>query len=81
MGILSFIVIVATEQSKHNIVPNKFIENLNIVSLLQLSSLLSDIGLNIREAHVFSTLDGYSLDVFVVDGWHTEVSHFCLSSL
>ncbi|KAL8515115.1 hypothetical protein ACS0TY_013997 [Phlomoides rotata] len=40
--------------------------------LSQLSSLLSDIGLNIREAHVFSTLDGYSLDVFVVDGWHTE---------
>ncbi|KAK4390955.1 Serine/threonine-protein kinase STY46 [Sesamum angolense] len=37
-----------------------------------LSALLSDIGLNIREAHVFSTTDGYSLDVFVVDGWHTE---------
>ncbi|KAK6938291.1 Serine-threonine/tyrosine-protein kinase, catalytic domain, partial [Dillenia turbinata] len=34
-----------------------------------LSALLSDIGLNIREAHVFSTTDGYSLDVFVVDGW------------
>ncbi|KAL0326042.1 UNVERIFIED_CONTAM: Serine/threonine-protein kinase STY46 [Sesamum radiatum] len=40
--------------------------------LSQLSALLSDIGLNIREAHVFSTTDGYSLDVFVVDGWHTE---------
>ncbi|CAH1421623.1 unnamed protein product [Lactuca virosa] len=26
-------------------------------------------GLNIREAHVFSTTDGYSLDVFVFDGW------------
>ncbi|XP_010241746.1 PREDICTED: serine/threonine-protein kinase STY8-like [Nelumbo nucifera] len=37
--------------------------------LSQLSALLSDIGLNIREAHVFSTNDGYSLDVFVVDGW------------
>ncbi|XP_071703283.1 serine/threonine-protein kinase STY46-like isoform X2 [Rutidosis leptorrhynchoides] len=37
--------------------------------LSQLSALLSDIGLNIREAHVFSTTDGYSLDVFVVDGW------------
>jgi UTP:GlnB (protein PII) uridylyltransferase len=35
--------------------------------------LLSDIGLNIREAHVFSTVDGYSLDVFVVDGWPIEV--------
>ncbi|PIN16258.1 Tyrosine kinase [Handroanthus impetiginosus] len=40
--------------------------------LSKLSALLSDIGLNIREAHVFSTVDGYSLDVFVVDGWHTE---------
>ncbi|XP_051139457.1 serine/threonine-protein kinase STY46-like isoform X2 [Andrographis paniculata] len=40
--------------------------------LSQLSALLSNIGLNIREAHVFSTTDGYSLDVFVVDGWHTE---------
>ncbi|XP_062021066.1 serine/threonine-protein kinase STY8-like [Rosa rugosa] len=29
--------------------------------------------LNIREAHVFSTTDGYSLDVFVVDGWPVEI--------
>jgi UTP:GlnB (protein PII) uridylyltransferase len=42
--------------------------------LSQLSALLSDIGLNIREAHVFSTHDGYSLDVFVVDGWLVEVT-------
>jgi UTP:GlnB (protein PII) uridylyltransferase len=41
--------------------------------LSQLSALLSDIGLNIREAHVFSTFDNYSLDVFVVDGWPIEV--------
>eukprot|EP00249_Psilotum_nudum_P012687 c23920_g1_i2 orf=686-2344(-) len=40
--------------------------------LSQLSTLLADIGLNIREAHVFCTADGYSLDVFVVDGWPTE---------
>ncbi|KAL1533488.1 non-specific serine/threonine protein kinase [Salvia divinorum] len=40
--------------------------------LSQLSALLSDAGLNIREAHVFSTTDGYSLDIFVVDGWHSE---------
>ncbi|KAL3513855.1 hypothetical protein ACH5RR_026572 [Cinchona calisaya] len=40
--------------------------------LSQLSALLSDIGLNIREAHVFSTSDGYSLDVFVVEGWPVE---------
>ncbi|XP_078154806.1 serine/threonine-protein kinase STY46-like [Carex rostrata] len=40
--------------------------------LAQLSALLSDIDLNIREAHVFSTSDGYSLDVFVVEGWAVE---------
>ncbi|KAF5453851.1 hypothetical protein F2P56_023569 [Juglans regia] len=40
--------------------------------LNQLTLLLSEIGLNIREAHAFSTLDGFSLDVFVVDGWPFE---------
>lgn len=40
--------------------------------LSRLSALLSDLDLNIREAHVFSTTDGYSLDVFVVDGWPDE---------
>ena len=43
------------------------------VSVLQLSAVLADVGLNIREAHVFSTSDGFSLDVFVVDGWPSEV--------
>ncbi|GFY85597.1 ACT-like protein tyrosine kinase family protein [Actinidia rufa] len=46
--------------------------NGDIAPALALSALLSDIGLNIREAHVFSTTDGYSLDVFVVDGWPIE---------
>lgn len=40
--------------------------------LSELTSLLSDIGLNIQEAHAYSTTDGYSLDVFVVDGWPCE---------
>ncbi|KAK4746630.1 hypothetical protein SAY87_025667 [Trapa incisa] len=40
--------------------------------LSQLTALLSEIGLNIREAHAFSTVDGYSLAVFVVDGWSYE---------
>ncbi|KAG8655794.1 hypothetical protein MANES_04G069600v8 [Manihot esculenta] len=40
--------------------------------LSQLTSLLAEIGLNIQEAHAFSTVDGYSLDVFVVDGWPNE---------
>ncbi|KAK3413730.1 serine/threonine-protein kinase STY8 isoform X1 [Eucalyptus grandis] len=40
--------------------------------LSELTALLSEIGLNIQEAHAFSTVDGFSLDVFVVDGWHSE---------
>lgn len=40
--------------------------------LSQLTSLLAEVGLNIWEAHAFSTVDGYSLDVFVVDGWPYE---------
>uniref|UniRef100_A0A1D1Y2N4 [Protein-PII] uridylyltransferase n=1 Tax=Anthurium amnicola TaxID=1678845 RepID=A0A1D1Y2N4_9ARAE len=42
--------------------------------LSQLSVLLSGIGLNIREAFVFSTTDGYSLDIFFVDGWPEEAT-------
>ncbi|KAI4327800.1 hypothetical protein L6164_020218 [Bauhinia variegata] len=40
--------------------------------LSQLTSLLGEIGLNIQEAHAFSTIDGFSLDVFVVVGWPNE---------
>ncbi|KAH0700955.1 hypothetical protein KY284_015170 [Solanum tuberosum] len=40
--------------------------------LTQLTFIVSEIGLNIEEAHVFSTADGFSLDVFVVDGWPYE---------
>ncbi|KAL4650303.1 hypothetical protein ACB092_01G077500 [Castanea dentata] len=40
--------------------------------LSQLSSLLAEIGLNIQEAHAFSTIDGYSLDVFIVNGFALE---------
>ncbi|GFH24910.1 uncharacterized protein HaLaN_22787 [Haematococcus lacustris] len=35
--------------------------------LSRLSEALSDLGLNIREAHAFNTSDRFSLDVFVVD--------------
>lgn len=41
--------------------------------MMQLTALLAELGLNIQEAHVFSTTDGFSLDVFVVDGWPYEV--------
>lgn len=37
--------------------------------LSQLTCLLGELGLDIQEAHAFSTIDGYSLDVFVVTGW------------
>lgn len=40
--------------------------------LSSLTAIFGEIGLNINEAHVFCTDDGYALDVFVVDGWHTE---------
>uniref|UniRef100_A0ACD5XYH6 Uncharacterized protein n=1 Tax=Avena sativa TaxID=4498 RepID=A0ACD5XYH6_AVESA len=40
--------------------------------LSELTCLLGELGLNIQEAHAFSTNDGYSLDVFVVVGWHSE---------
>ncbi|KAF3963327.1 hypothetical protein ACB098_07G155200 [Castanea mollissima] len=40
--------------------------------LSQLTSLLAEMGLNIQEAHAFSTADGFSLDVFVVEGWPYE---------
>lgn len=38
-----------------------------------------DLNLNICEAHAFNTLDKFSLDVFVVNGWKGEVRHkpFC----
>eukprot|EP00271_Cylindrocystis_brebissonii_P000612 TRINITY_DN1072_c0_g1_i1.p1 TRINITY_DN1072_c0_g1~~TRINITY_DN1072_c0_g1_i1.p1 ORF type:complete len:618 (-),score=150.57 TRINITY_DN1072_c0_g1_i1:368-2221(-) len=49
--------------------------------LSQLSAVLADIGLNIQEAHVFSTVDGYSLDVFVVDGWPTEETEDLMANL
>ena len=34
-----------------------------------------DLNLNICEAHAFNTLDKFSLDVFVVNGWKGEVRH------
>ncbi|XP_055811579.1 serine/threonine-protein kinase STY46-like isoform X2 [Solanum dulcamara] len=49
--------------------------------LFRLTTLLSEIGLNIQEAHAFSTKDGYSLDVFVVDGWENEETDQLRSAL
>lgn len=66
MKFLFFFVVIVSDISNSS--------SLLIVKILQLTSLLADIGLNIQEAHAFSTVDGYSLDVFVVDGWPYEVS-------
>ncbi|XP_074285891.1 serine/threonine-protein kinase STY46 [Silene latifolia] len=49
--------------------------------LSQLTSLLAEVGLNIQEAHAFSSTDGYSLDVFVVDGWPYEETQILRSAL
>ncbi|XP_018441113.1 serine/threonine-protein kinase STY8 isoform X1 [Raphanus sativus] len=49
--------------------------------LSQLTSLLSELGLNIQEAHAFSTVDGFSLDVFVVDGWSQEETDGLIDAL
>lgn len=40
--------------------------------LSRLSEALSDLNLNIAEAHAFNTTDRFSLDVFVVNGWSQE---------
>lgn len=40
--------------------------------LSRLSESLSDIGLNICEAHAFNTKDRFVLDVFVVNGWQDD---------
>ena len=42
--------------------------------LSHLTAIFGELGLNIDEAHVFCTDDGLALDVFVVEGWHTEDS-------
>ncbi|KAI7745443.1 hypothetical protein M8C21_015934 [Ambrosia artemisiifolia] len=39
--------------------------------------MLAEMGLNIQEAHAFSAVDRYSLDVFVVDAWPYEISIDC----
>uniref|UniRef100_A0A0D9XG84 non-specific serine/threonine protein kinase n=1 Tax=Leersia perrieri TaxID=77586 RepID=A0A0D9XG84_9ORYZ len=49
--------------------------------LSELTSLLGELGLNIQEAHAFSTNDGYSLDVFVVVGWHDEETKELIESV
>lgn len=43
--------------------------------LSRVSAVLFDVGLNIGEAHVFCTDDGYALDIFVVTGWRRGDAH------
>lgn len=42
--------------------------------LSRLSDAMGDLGLNIREAHVFNSTDGFALDVFVADGWSADAN-------
>ena len=56
-----------------NYVQKSMFYSLRCCAETQLTSLLSETGLDIQEAHAFSTLDGYSLDVFAVGGWPVEV--------
>jgi UTP:GlnB (protein PII) uridylyltransferase len=58
--------------------PQRLLHHRARISILRLWCACSlwlqgDLGLNIREAHVFNTSDGFALDVFVVDGWSPEV--------
>ena len=43
--------------------------------LSRVSAVLFEVGLNIAEAHVFCTDDGYALDIFIVTGWRKGESH------
>nr|XP_009611847.1 serine/threonine-protein kinase STY46 [Nicotiana tomentosiformis]XP_016472441.1 PREDICTED: serine/threonine-protein kinase STY46-like [Nicotiana tabacum] len=54
---------------------------LTSILYFQLTNIISEIGLNIEEAHVFSTTDGFSLDVFVVDGWPYEETELLKSEV
>ncbi|KAJ3678652.1 hypothetical protein LUZ60_002455 [Juncus effusus] len=49
--------------------------------LSKLTSLLANINLNIQEAHAFATSDGYSLDIFIVDGWPSQETDLLRAAL
>ncbi|XP_051200024.1 serine/threonine-protein kinase STY46 [Lolium perenne] len=49
--------------------------------LMRLSASLSEVGLNIREAHVYSTRDNFCLALFVVDGWKTEETDTLITAI
>ncbi|XP_014756465.1 serine/threonine-protein kinase STY17 isoform X2 [Brachypodium distachyon] len=63
----------SSRTSEPNFLHEIIFSSVNRPKLLSwLITLLSDVGLNIHEAHVYSTTDGFCLDIFVVDGWMTE---------
>eukprot|EP01025_Chloroclados_australasicus_P038950 TRINITY_DN4019_c0_g1_i1.p1 TRINITY_DN4019_c0_g1~~TRINITY_DN4019_c0_g1_i1.p1 ORF type:complete len:559 (+),score=63.44 TRINITY_DN4019_c0_g1_i1:239-1915(+) len=37
--------------------------------LSKITNVFWEVGLNIREAHIFNTSDSFALDAFIVDGW------------
>jgi hypothetical protein len=41
--------------------------------VFQLSAILGQLSLDIKEVHALSTNDGYFLDIFIVVGWDHKV--------
>ena len=72
---LQALVLEAEERMEAASVPATMFYEVTIASIDQpkllsrLSESLSDLGLNICEAHAFNTKDRFALDVFVVNGW------------
>ncbi|GJN19127.1 hypothetical protein PR202_gb06367 [Eleusine coracana subsp. coracana] len=66
--------------------PPAFVSSSNLEALAletsegDLTCLLGELALDIQEAHAFPTIDGYSLDVFVVTGWHLGAHAWPVSS-
>lgn len=46
---------------------------LTVTQMFQLSALLGQLNLDIKEVHAVSTNDGYFLDIFIVAGWDHKV--------
>lgn len=75
---LQALVLEAEEGAKDSVLSDTNFYEVTIASvdqpklLSRLSEALGDLNLNICEAHAFNTLDKFSLDVFVVNGWKGE---------
>ena len=48
--------------------------NYMLLFIVQLSEVINQVALHIREAHLFTTTDGFCLSIFHVDGWSHQVN-------